>query len=495
MKIVSLADIIVASPLILLVLGSLAPITTKVILGNREPRSFVTLMEGAVALVGSAILTASVYYLLTARGSYFAFNDLLIFDRLTMVTSVIMLISSVFVLILMKENPSSSGYGYAELTFLLLSSLVGGVTLVASYDFITTFLGLEVMSLPVYVMIGMGHDDRYSKESAIKYFVLGSFASAIFLLGVALMYGSSGTTSFEGLLKLGVEFISTNFVFLMGVTLVIVGLLFKVSAFPFQSWTVDVYQGAPTPVTSYMASVMKVASFVVLIRFVKLGYFASSTPLFELIQWVTVLTILVGNGGALVQQSIKRMLAYSSIAHSGYVMLGLMAYGLSEYSSSEELIKQNVLFYLLAYSVMTLGAFGVVSYLEQKEGAQLKVSDLRGLGRTRLGLALALSLLLLSLGGIPPFVGFFTKFYLFIHALDQGLVWVTVWAAVGSAMGIYYYLRPMVFMFMEEPSSNDQAGDASYFTWKPLTHLIAVFFSIVVITIGVFSRFVLEFIR
>lgn len=450
MNFASLADVILVSPIILLLLGSMTPLALKVIMGNKEPNSSVVLSQGLGAVVASLLLLVTVYELVLTRENPFAFSNMLAIDGIAVVAGLTLLAIGGLCLVFMRDNPSTQGPGYSELVFLTLNSMLGMLVLVQATDLLTVFVGLEVMSLPLYVMIGMGHDSRLSKESAIKYFILGSFASAIFLMGVSFVYGTTTTTSLAALSQLGPEFIQESRLFAIGLLLILTGFGFKISLFPFHAWTADVYQGAPTPHAVFMATAVKVASVAALLRFVAIGYFGSSEAILNTIQWMAAITMLLGNAGALLQSNLKRILAYSSVAHSGYIILGLLVAGLGSESASRG--ASAVLFYAFSYSLMTFGALGFVSYLETKEGTQLKINDLAGLAARRPYLALGMTLLLLSLAGIPPTIGFFGKFYLFTEALTQGFVWLTIWAGLSSVVGVYYYLRPIVVMYMVEDS-------------------------------------------
>jgi NADH-quinone oxidoreductase subunit N len=490
MSFATLADVILVSPLILLLLGSMTPIALKVLLGNKEPNSLVVMGQGLGSILAAVILLITVYGLGLSRENPFIFSGMLVIDGISMVSGFTLLTMGALCLILMRDNPHTQGRGYAELIFLTLNSMLGMLVLVQAADLLTVFVGLEVMSLPLYVMIGMGHDAQQSKESAIKYFILGSFASAIFLMGLSFIYGTAATTSLVSLSQLGPQFIVESRLFSVGLIFIITGFLFKISLFPFHAWTADVYQGAPTPHTTFMATAVKVASVAAMLRFIVIGYFGVSESLLNAVQWLAALTMLVGNAGALLQTHVKRMLAYSSVAHSGYVVLGLLVAGLGSDLASKG--SSAVLFYLFSYSLMVFGALSFVSYLEKKEGSILKIEDLAGLATQKPGLALAMTVLLLSLAGIPPTLGFFGKFYLFTEALSQGFVWLTVWAALSSVVGVYYYLRPIVMMYMvqgQEPGLLvDHPGH------RILTRAGVILMALLILGLGLCNSTVLEII-
>jgi NADH-quinone oxidoreductase subunit N len=256
-----------------------------------------------------------------------------------------------------------------------------------------------------------------------------------------------------------------------------VGLLFKVAVFPFHSWVPDVYQGASTPVTAFMATGVKLVSFVAFLRFVGTDALTADRgeTLIQLLEWLAVLTMLVGNLAAIVQNNIKRVLAYSGVAHSGYAMVGVIAAGMG---SQGLLGASGVVYYLIAYSVMTLGAFGVVSLLEKREDSLIQVDDLQGLGRRCPWLAALLSLFLLSLAGIPPTVGFFGKFFIFSAAIQQELYWLAIWGVLNSVISVYYYLRPIVVMYMRDE------GELKPVHSRPMTQATIVALAVLVVVLG-----------
>lgn len=441
-KIKILKDLLLISPMIAIFIMSLVPITVKVLRGNKEQNPLVTLTQGLMAIVIGIVL------LLVFGGTgNTAFNQLLVFDGVTQWMGVIALAAGGAAMIFMYENMSTKGNQFSEMIFLTLSSCLGMLILVSAVDLLMVFIGLEVMSLPLYLMIGMSHERKLSKEAAIKYFVLGSFASAIFLYGVALIFGSSQTTNILGFLDQAADLVKTNRIFLFGMLMVIIGFAFKVSIAPFHAWTPDVYQGSPTPISGYMATAIKTVSFAAFLRIMATRVLVGSENLFDILQWLAVITMIIGNTAAILQNNMKRMLAYSSVAHSGYLLVGLITAGVSAQSSFGA---SSVIFYLLGYSLMTFGAFAVVAMFEKSENSAINVDDLNGLAHKRPILALCLSVFLISLAGLPPSLGFFGKFYLFNAAVGEGLIWLAVWGVLNSVISVYYYLKPIVHMYMKE---------------------------------------------
>jgi NADH-quinone oxidoreductase subunit N len=313
----------------------------------------------------------------------------------------------------------------------------------AANDLIVMFLGLEILSIAVYVLAAMHLRRIQSQEAAIKYFVLGAFSSAFFLYGIALVYGATGSTNFTRLTAAAATG-TRDIVLVLGVGLILVGLGFKMSAAPFHMWAPDVYQGAPTTVTTFIATASKAAAFAALIRLLLGALRAAPLNAVPLLWALAVVTMTVGNLAAVAQSNLKRMLAYSSVAHVGYMMVGLVSGGAQGAGA--------ILYYLFAYSFTTVGTFGVLSLCERAGEEATDVADYAGLGRRHPLLAGALTLFLLSLVGIPPLAGFVGKFYLFGAAVQGGYVWLAVVGVLNSAVAAYYYLRVIVYMYMREPT-------------------------------------------
>ncbi len=441
---VSWKDITLVTPMIAIFLTSLIPITIKVLRGNREQNPLATLIQslsGLLIALGLLVVVGSI-----ADGAA-AFSNALLFDPITQWMGAVAIIAAGASLVMMYENPATKGEQFSELTFLTMSSVVGMLILVAAVDLLTVFIGLELMSLSLYLMIGMSHEEKLSKEAALKYFVLGSFASAIFLFGTAYIFGTTGSTNILNFIQDTAGLVQSNRLFLMGIAFVMLGFCFKVSIAPFHAWTPDVYQGAPTPHAAFMATAVKTVSFAAFLRLVATKSLVGSANLFDVLQWLAVITMLVGNVGAILQNNLKRMLAYSSVAHSGYILMGLITAGVSDDGAFGA---SGVIFYLLAYSIMTLGSFALVAMMEKTAESITAVDDLAGLAKNRPVLALCFTVFMLSLAGLPPTLGFFSKFYLFSAAIKEGLLWLALWGVLNSVISVYYYLRPIVVMYMKE---------------------------------------------
>jgi NADH-quinone oxidoreductase subunit N len=346
---------------------------------------------------------------------------------------------------LVRDNLHQGEY-YA----LILFDTVGMCFMASSTDLILVFIGLEISSISSYVLAGFKRHDPLSNESSLKYFLLGSFATAFFLYGIAFVYGLEGSTN---LLDLGAAFAQADqwtSPAKVALVLMFIGLAFKVSTVPFQIWTPDVYQGAPAPVTAFLSTGPKAAAFAVLLR-ITLGVWGSAGPAAFWLIWISaVLTMSVGNLAALRQTNLKRLLAYSAIAHAGYLLVGVAAGMKLSFSPEKAEGSASVLFYLGAYALMNVGAFLIIAHLAGTGEKRTLLEDFTGLGRERPGIAACLTVFMLSLAGIPMTAGFFAKFYVFRAAVHAHLIGLTIIAVLNGVISVYYYLAVVVTMYMRE---------------------------------------------
>lgn len=478
-SVVTLRDFIIIMPMIGLFLASLTPLMLKAFRGNKEGHPIVPL---AFNFVG--ILFAGVWTAVLSGAKETAFSSHLILDGISSWMSYLVYLIAVVGLMLSYENVATRGRQFTEFCFLMMSSVIGMLVMIMSNNLIITFIGIELMSLCLYIMVAMSREDLLSKEAAFKYFVLSSFASAIFLYGVAFVFGTVGSASLSDISKVvGTLIDSKNRLFVLGLSLVVLGFAFKVSVFPLHAWTPDVYQGAPTPVTAFMSTAVKAASFVAFLRFFKSEGFASLPALQDILTWMAVLTMTIGNVAAVMQNNFKRVLAYSSVAHSGYAMIGLIA---AAFGTSFAPAAGSLMFYLFTYTLMTLGSFALITVFEKKENSTLMVEDLKGLAKKSPFMALSLTILMLSLAGVPPTLGFFGKFYLFSAAIDQDMYWLVFWGALNSAISVYYYLRPVVMMYMADGEPKE------ILTSHYASRMAVVFMAFLVLLIGLLSSPVLR---
>lgn len=456
-----------------LFLFSLVPITQRILRKKEEQPSLLSIGYGVVGF-----LAAGTFLLVLEGVRGYMFSKALVFDGISVAAGGVILIFAAVALFLLGENIATKTDRFAEKVFLVLNSVIGMLVMIWSNDLIIMFIGLEIMSLALYVLISLSKEETLSKEAAFKYFVLGSFASAIFLMGIAYIFGTTKTTMLSDLAVLGPQILAVNKLFYVGIVLLFLGLCFKVSIFPLHAWTPDVYQGSATPVTAFMAATVKLTSFVAFFRVVNAISGADGNVYYiYMLEWLAVLTMVVGNACALMQDNIKRMLAYSSVAHSGYVMMALITVGVNNQSPEAA---TAMMFYLYSYAIMTVGSFSILSLLESHEGKSISIDDLKGLASRHPYFALMFTVILLSLAGIPPTLGFFSKLYVFSAALSQDLYWLVIWGALSSAIGVYYYLRPIVYMYMME-------GRSIIMPRQMITKVIVMIFAITIMVFGLFS--------
>src|SRR2546427_1475031 len=367
-----------------------------------------------------------------------------------------LLVGTVAVLVVLAAGPylDRERLPVAEFYALLLFATAGMGVLASAQELLTAFIGLEMSSISSYILAGYCRDALKSGESAMKYFLLGSFATAFFLYGIALVYGATGTTMLDKMA--GAD--TTSTLLKLGLAMILIGLGFKMAAAPFQVWTPDVYEGAPTPVTALFSAGPKAAAFALLLRI--FATVPAATHFWFWAFWgLAALTMFAGNLGALVQTNVKRLLAYSSIAHAGYILVAFAAVTLMARNGAAEAAPAYaaVLFYLLSYALVKLGAFTIVSQLGGMGEKNLSLDDYAGLSQRQPWVAAALSVYLLSLLGLPVTAGFFGKFYIFKAAVNSHLLWLAVLMALNSVIGAYYYLRVIVVMYMREPSAETAA--------------------------------------
>jgi len=387
------------------------------------------------------VMAVAGYLVLGNHTSTTAFNNLFIVNGFTSFAKVLTLIGAGLTLLLIDSWAHTEKAARFELPVLVLFSTVGMMMMISANDLISLYIGLEMQSLSLYVLAAYQRDSERSTEAGVKYFVLGALASGLLLYGASLVYGFSGTTTFEGLAQ-AIKAGSNSVGVIVGIVFVIAGLAFKVSAVPFHMWAPDVYEGAPTPVTAFFSVAPKIAALCLFLR-VLVGPFG---PMIE--QWqqvivlISILSMVWGAVAAIAQKNIKRLMAYSSIGHVGYALIGL-AVGNEEGA-------RGLLFYLLIYLFMNVGTFAVIMAMRVKGRYVEEISDLSGLAKTHPIMAAALAALMFSMAGIPPLAGFLGKFYIFVAAVNAGFVPLAIIGVLASVVGSYYYLRIVKLMYFDD---------------------------------------------
>ncbi len=473
-------DATVLAPFIAAILVALAILTVDFIFPGRKAPALITTFMG-LALI-------AVLVLITGQSTFEAFGGAYDVDPLTTFLDLLFVSIIALTMAFAPDYLEERGLPVPEFAALLVFAMSGAMLLAAAGDLLVLFLGLELMVLPGYVLAGYHKTDGYSTEGAIKYFLLGSFSSAIFLFGLAFVWGITGTTNisevagFMGQVAGGAIPMSPG----LGLALAFMttGVAFKIAAVPFHYWTPDAYQGSPTPVTGYLSVGPKIGAFALIIRLFAEGLADLAIDWNIVFMALAALTMTLGNLVALQQDNVKRMLAYSSIAHTGYMLVGFAAYGAGNVAGMEAL-----LFYGAAYAFMNLGAFAVVAALQRRTGVTSNLSTFAGLVRREPAMAWLLTLFLLSLTGIPPTVGFFGKFLVISAAVEVGgpLTALAILTVLNAAVAAFYYLRVVVYMFMRDPAGELPRLRHGRLLWAGLA--VSTFLTII---LGVFPNLLLE---
>jgi NADH-quinone oxidoreductase subunit N len=417
-------------------------------------------------LVESLPLRGNAFYQMVTVGGYGNFF------------SILFTTAALFTIILSKEYLVKQSVHYGEYYALILLATVGMMLMAAAADLIIIFLGLELMSVCLYILAGFMRKRVKSNEAALKYFLLGAFATGFLLYGMALIYGVTSTTNIATIVKDSSTY-STLPLFWIGMGLMMIGFAFKVAAVPFHMWVPDVYEGAPTTVTAFMSTGAKAAAFAALVLIYS-HHFVGGEKLKDAFALLAASSMVIGNIIAISQTNIKRMLAYSSIAHAGYLLVGL--------ASANEIGRSGILFYLSAYTFMNLGAFGIISIIEREEDKNLTFEDYAGLSNSHPLLAALMAIFMFSLTGIPPFAGFFGKYYIFAAAISAHLTWLVVVGVLMSVVSAYYYLRLVVVMYFKE---NQLQLDANTST---INKCVLFGSALILIFLGVFPSLLLTII-
>lgn len=407
-----------------------------------------------VALIGTGLaLVASIKLWGTWE---YGIGGMMVLDNFALFSNVIFLIGTGLAIVVSIGYLDREEEQRSEYYLLILTATLGMMLMAAGMDLIVIFLGIELMSISLYILVGFFRGRRVSNEASLKYLLLGAFATGFLLYGIALIYGSVGTTNLREIgLALSQGRIYSDTMLLAGLGLLMVGFAFKVSAVPFHMWAPDVYEGAPTAITAFISAGPKAAGFVAFLRVLMLSMKELDAHWIGALWVLSALTMTVGNLGALNQRSIKRMLAYSSVAHAGYVLVALTAANEKGISAA--------LFYLLAYTFMNIGAFGIIILVARKGEENLDIAGYAGLGFRHPVLGLVMTVFMLSLAGLPPTAGFFGKFYIFSAAIEANLIWLTIIGVLNSLVSVYFYLGVVVSIYMKQPVDEVSVGPMPLF--------------------------------
>lgn len=469
MSLVSPQDLLSAGPMILVASAALVVLILEALKDKTENLSC------WISIMG--LITAASWAMSSVSESRNAFNGMLSTGGYASFFAMIFAASGILCIMLSRSYLAKSGIEHGEYYALLLFAVVGMMLMAAAADLVIFFLGLEMMSICFYVLAGFARRRVPSNEAALKYFLLGAFASGFLLYGIALLYGATGTTNITAIVGQTGRLLNAP-LFTIGLGLLLIGLAFKVAAVPFHMWVPDVYEGAPTTVSAFMSTGGKAAAFSAVLLVFAPKLVDRFVQIQDILAAIAALSMIVGNVIAISQSNVKRMLAYSSIAHAGYILTGVVA--ANTYGSN------GVLYYLAAYTVMNIGAFGVLSLLETEEGKNLTFDEYVGLSRVKPFVAGLMALFMFSLAGLPPFAGFFGKYYVFAGAVEAGFTWLAIVGVVMSVVSAYYYLRLVVVMYFREPGGR---------ITEPVNGLAVgalVLSAIVIIGMGLFPSTVLD---
>ncbi len=427
-----------------------------------------------VSLLGIGANIVFAILLFPDRGT--AFGGTVITGGFASVTAVMFLTAAGLTILLSREYVAKIGANFGEYFHLIILATAGMMTFSAGVDLVVTFIGLELMSICLYVLAGITRRIHKANEAALKYFLLGSFATGFFLYGIALVYGSTGSTNIFEIAQ-NIQAFKAEPLFLTGAGLLLIGFAFKVGAVPFHMWVPDVYEGSPTMVSAFMSTGAKAAAFSALLLVFTATFDFIGGSINTVFAVLAVASMLVGNLIAISQTNVKRMLAYSSIAHAGYMLIGVTV--------GADMSISGVLFYLISYIFTNVGAFGIISILENSEQRGTDIEDFRGLYKRNPLLAAMMAVFMFSLIGLPPLAGFFGKYYIFVAAIEGGYTWLTIIGVITSMISVYYYLRITVVMFFQDGADTTAVTPALSGMSALLISIAAIFF------IGLFPALVL----
>ena len=424
------------------------------------------------ALLAVAGLALTIGMTLSKVGQeFYGFGGMVVIDGFATFVNTLLLLSGMMGVALAYGYLKRMGIERGEYYSLILFSVVGMMLMAQASDLIVVFIALELLSIPLYVLAAFASKQVRSEEAGIKYFLLGAFSGSFVVYGIALVFGATGSTALTGIATAALVGDANVSLMLAGAGLILVGFAFKVAAVPFHMWTPDVYEGAPTSVTAFMAAGAKIAGFAALMRVFSTAFPTIAADITPVLAVLAALTMIVGNVVAISQSSIKRMLAYSSIAHAGYIMMAFVAYGNENVSATA--VAAGI-FYLVAYAITNFGSWGIVIALETAEGKGLELKDYAGLGKSNPLMAASMTVFMLSLIGLPPTLGLVGKLYLFRAVVSIDMYWLAVIGVLTSLISAYYYLRVVVIMYMHEGEPKVVAEPWLNFSWVLMSVLTVV---------------------
>jgi NADH-quinone oxidoreductase subunit N len=434
-------------------------------------------MASPLLWVTAAVFLAMAAWIgFTGEGVNIAFNGMFVDDAFSRFAKVAILMSAAAVLLMSEGYMSSRGILRFEYPVLVVLAVVGMMMMVSAGDLMALYMGLELQSLALYVVASLRRDSAKSTEAGLKYFVLGALSSGLLLYGASLVYGYAGTTLFSGIIQVAQEGMSLGLLF--GIVFLMAGFAFKVSAVPFHMWTPDVYEGSPTPVTAFFATAPKVAAMALFARVMHDAFGGAVADWQQIMALLSVLSMFLGAFAAIGQTNIKRLMAYSSIAHMGYALMGLAA--------GTVLGVQAMLVYMAIYVMMNVGTFAFILMMEKDGQPVVNISSLNMYAKREPGRAFAMLVLLFSLAGVPPMLGFFGKLYVLRAAYEADLIWLAVAGVVASVIGAYYYLRIVFFMYFGEETEESLNGGKSVILWTMLMGSAAI------MVVGIVNMFGVE---
>jgi NADH-quinone oxidoreductase subunit N len=453
-------DVIAALPEIFVL--SMAMFILLIDLFIKPANRILVFMLAQATLVGAAVITISTH---VASVTY-SFSAMFVDDPMADVLKLMIYLSTALMLIYTRTYITLRGMFRGEFYALVLFAVAGMMIMVSGQHFLTLYMGLELLSLCLYALVAMDRDNPRAAEAAMKYFVLGALASGMLLYGMSMMYGATGSLNISEVASSLLNGVANRPVLVLGLVFIVAGLAFKLGAVPFQMWVPDVYEGSPTAVTLFIGSVTKLAAFALVIRLLVQGLFVLAIDWQGMLIIMAVLSIVIGNITAIAQTSLKRMLAYSTISHVGFLLYGMMSASVNGFASA--------MFYIVSYVLMTLAGFGIILLLSRKGFEADQLDDLKGLNQRSPWYAFLMLITMFSMAGVPPTLGFYAKFAVLQAALQAGMVWLVVFAVLMAVIGAFYYLRVVKLMYFDDPTDHSEIKSTPEMRWALSINALAL---------------------